>query len=141
MTEDIGLQTLPGPGRLPPPHLPPVPQRADAPRATGSRRIAPMPETCGTVHERAGTVQALGRFSETETFGRIGGMSKLTGEDRKDIPEGKYALPEERKYPVEDKAHARNAKARAAQQEKAGNLSAADRKRVDAKADKVLGKR
>ena len=44
-------------------------------------------------------------------------MSKLTGEDRKDIPESKYALPEERKYPVEDKAHARSAKARAAQQE------------------------
>ncbi len=42
---------------------------------------------------------------------------------------------------MEDKAHARNAKARAAQQEKAGNLSTADRKKVDAKADKVLGKR
>lgn len=67
-------------------------------------------------------------------------MSKLTTEDREEIPKGKYALPEERKYPVEDKPHARNAKARAAQQEKAGNLSAADRKRVDAKADKVLGK-
>ena len=67
-------------------------------------------------------------------------MSKLTTEDREEIPKGKYALPEERKYPVEDKPHARNAKARAAQQEKAGNLSAADRKRVDANADKVLGK-
>ena len=67
-------------------------------------------------------------------------MSKMTTEDREEIPKGKYALPEERKYPVEDKPHARNAKARAAQQEKAGNLSAADRKRVDAKADKVLGK-
>lgn len=67
-------------------------------------------------------------------------MSKLTTEDREEIPKGKYALPEERKYPVEDKPHARNAKARAAQQEKAGDLSAADRKRIDAKADKVLGK-
>lgn len=67
-------------------------------------------------------------------------MSKLTTEDREGIPKGKYALPEERKYPVENKPHARNAKARAAQQEKAGNLSADDRKRVDAKADKVLGK-
>jgi hypothetical protein len=65
-------------------------------------------------------------------------MTKLKGEDREELADSKFALPEERKYPVEDKAHARNAKARAAQQEKAGNLSAEDRKRVDAKADKVL---
>jgi hypothetical protein len=45
------------------------------------------------------------------------------------------------KYPVEDAAHARNAKARAAQQVKAGNLSKADKKKVDAKADKVLNKK
>lgn len=68
-------------------------------------------------------------------------MSKLKTEEREDLPKSKFALPEERKYPVEDKAHARNAKARAAQQEKAGNLSAADRKKVDAKANKVLGGR
>jgi hypothetical protein len=67
-------------------------------------------------------------------------MSKLKTEEREDLSKSKFALPEERKYPIEDKAHARNAKARAAQQEKAGNLSAADRKKVDAKADKVLGK-
>jgi len=67
-------------------------------------------------------------------------MSKLKNEEREDLSEGKFALPEERKYPIEDKAHARNAKARAAQQEKAGNLSPADRKKVEAKADKVLGK-
>ena len=66
-------------------------------------------------------------------------MSKLNTEEREDLSKSKFAFPEERKYPVEDKPHARNAKARAAQQEKAGNLSAADRKKVDAKADKVLG--
>jgi hypothetical protein len=65
-------------------------------------------------------------------------MSKLNSEEREELPKGKFALPEERKYPIEDKAHARNAKARAAQQEKAGKLSAADRKKVDAKADRVL---
>ncbi|MBN4098336.1 MULTISPECIES: DUF6582 domain-containing protein [unclassified Methylobacterium] len=68
-------------------------------------------------------------------------MSKLKTEDREDLSNSKFALPEDRKYPVDDKTHARNAKARAAQQEKAGNLSAADRKKVNAKADKVLGKR
>ncbi|KAA0114911.1 hypothetical protein SAMN02799622_04442 [Methylobacterium sp. UNC378MF] len=65
-------------------------------------------------------------------------MSKLKTEEREDLSKSKFALPEERKYPVEDKAHARNAKARAAQQEKAGNLSPADKKKVEAKADKVL---
>jgi hypothetical protein len=66
------------------------------------------------------------------------GMSKLKDEDRDALPKGKFALPEERKYPIEDAAHARNAKARAAQQEKAGKLSASDRRKVDAKADQVL---
>jgi hypothetical protein len=44
-------------------------------------------------------------------------------------------------YDLYDAAHARNAKARAAQQVKAGNLSKADKKKVDAKADKVLNKK
>lgn len=67
-------------------------------------------------------------------------MSKLKTEERKELSKSKFALPEERKYHVEDEAHARNAKARAAQQENAGNLIAADKKRLDARADKVLGK-
>lgn len=68
-------------------------------------------------------------------------MPKLKSDEREEMPESKFALPEQRKYPVEDKAHARNAKARAAQQEKAGHLSSADRRKVDAKADKVLEKK
>lgn len=67
-------------------------------------------------------------------------MSKLKTEERDDLPKGKFALPEESKHLGEDKVHARNAKARAVRQEKAGTLSAADRKRFDAKADKVLVK-
>ena len=39
-----------------------------------------------------------------------------------------------------DAAHARNAKARASQMENRGKLSAGDKKKIDAKADKVLGK-
>lgn len=65
-------------------------------------------------------------------------MSKLKTENREDLSKSKFDLPEERKYPVEDKPHARNAKARAAQQEKASNFSAADRKRDVARANKVL---
>ena len=66
-------------------------------------------------------------------------MTKLTEEQRDALPDDKFALPG-RKYPIEDKAHARNAKARAAQQVKAGNLSKADEQIVDRKADAVLKK-
>jgi hypothetical protein len=65
-------------------------------------------------------------------------MSKLSTDKRNHEPKSDFGLPEQRKYPMPDKAHARNAKARASQQAKAGNLSKADEKRVDAKADKVL---
>jgi hypothetical protein len=66
-------------------------------------------------------------------------MSKLTTRSRRKLPKSAFALPGE-KYPVEDKRHAANAKARASQQYKAGHLSAADKAKVDAKADSVLGK-
>lgn len=41
-------------------------------------------------------------------------MAKLTTKARKTIPAGKFALPG-RRYPIEDKSHARNALARVAQ--------------------------
>ena len=66
-------------------------------------------------------------------------MTKLTMEARKKLPASKFALPGGR-YPVEDKAHARNAKARASQQERSGHLSAAEKAKVDKKADAVLGR-
>jgi hypothetical protein len=47
-------------------------------------------------------------------------MSKLKAEKREKLPKSKFALPDERKYSVEGKANTRNAKACAAQQEKAG---------------------
>jgi hypothetical protein len=67
-------------------------------------------------------------------------MAELDTNKRDKIPDSKFGLPEKRAYPVEDKAHARNAKARASQQAKAGKLSKADEKKIDRKADKVLGK-
>ena len=67
-------------------------------------------------------------------------MAKLTTAARKKIPDSKFALPGGR-YPVEDKAHARDAKARASQQERAGNLGASDKAKVDKKANAVLGKK
>jgi hypothetical protein len=65
-------------------------------------------------------------------------MAKLTTSTKNAEPKSDFGLPEERKYPIPDAAHARNAKARASQAENAGKLSAADKKKVDTKADKVL---
>ena len=66
-------------------------------------------------------------------------MTTLNADDRKHLPKKDFAGPG-KTYPVEDKPHARNAKARAAQAVKAGRMSKAQEKKIDAKADKVLGK-
>ena len=65
-------------------------------------------------------------------------MAELTTKKRNDEPKSDFGLPEERKYPMPDKSHARNAKARASQQEEKGNLSASDKAKVDRKADRIL---
>ncbi len=67
-------------------------------------------------------------------------MSKLTSEARKRLPDSDFALPGGR-FPIEDKAHARDAKARASQSYNAGRLSATAKAKVDRKADAVLGKK
>jgi hypothetical protein len=66
-------------------------------------------------------------------------MAKLSEKKRDSMPDSKFGLPDEQKYPMPDKSHARNAKARASQQEEKGNLSASDKKKIDRKADKILG--
>jgi hypothetical protein len=68
-------------------------------------------------------------------------MATLTTSKKKAEPKSDFGLPKERKYPMPDAAHARNAKARAPQMEHQSKLSAADKKKIDAKADKVLGKK
>ena len=67
-------------------------------------------------------------------------MAKLSEKARDKLPAKDFAEPEKRAYPIEDKAHARNAKARASQQVKAGKMSKAEQTRIDNKADKVLDK-
>ncbi len=68
-------------------------------------------------------------------------MAKLTTKKRKKIPKSEFGLPAERKYPMPDRSHAANAKARAAQMEKKGKLSATNKKKIDAKANKILKKK
>lgn len=67
-------------------------------------------------------------------------MAKLTTKQRKKIPTKKFGLPADRKYPMPDRSHAANAKARATQQVKKGNLSPAQKSKIDAKANKILKK-
>lgn len=67
-------------------------------------------------------------------------MAELNTDARKKLPKSKFAEPDKRKYPIEDKAHARNAKARASQAVKAGRMSKAEEKKIDRKADQVLKK-
>lgn len=62
-------------------------------------------------------------------------MAKLTAKARKKIPSSEFGLPGKRSFPMPDKSHARNAKARASE-----FLSGSEKAKVDAKADKVLGK-
>lgn len=65
-------------------------------------------------------------------------MAKLSSKTRGKLAKSKFAGPG-RSYPVPDKSHAANAKARATQMENAGKLSAGEKAKIDAKANKVLG--
>ena len=66
-------------------------------------------------------------------------MAELTTKDRKNLPAGEFGEPGKRAYPMPDKAHAANAKARATQMVKKGKLSKSEKKKIDAKANKKLG--
>jgi len=68
-------------------------------------------------------------------------MSKLTAHARKLIPKKEFGMPGEKKYPMPDKSHAANAKARASQMVKKGKLSESSKEKIDAKANKILGKK
>ena len=65
-------------------------------------------------------------------------MAQLTEKKRDSLKDSTFGLPEEHKYPMPDKSHARNAKARASQQVSAGNLTKAEERKIDRKADKIL---
>ena len=65
-------------------------------------------------------------------------MATLSEKKRDNLKPSQFGLPEERKYPMPDESHAANAKARASQQVKAGNLSKKDQEKIDRKADKIL---
>jgi hypothetical protein len=57
---------------------------------------------------------------------------------RRKLKKSEFGLPGERKYPMPDRAHAVNAKARAKQQRKQGKLSKSAYEKVVANANKVI---
>lgn len=67
-------------------------------------------------------------------------MPKLSKGDRDALPASKFAEPDKRAFPIEDPAHARNAKARAGQAVHAGRMSEGQAEQIDKKADAVLKK-
>lgn len=65
-------------------------------------------------------------------------MAKLTSRERNLLPKSKFALPAERKYPVDTKERAINAKGRAQQQFDKGAISKSTLSKIDSKANKKL---
>jgi len=65
-------------------------------------------------------------------------MAKLTTKARKSLPKSDFAGPD-RSYPVENKSHAANAKARVSEAVNKGRMSKSEERKIDAKADRVLG--
>lgn len=68
-------------------------------------------------------------------------MAKLTAKKRNKLKKKTFGMPGERKYPMPDKSHAANAKARATQMVKKGKLSPSTAAKIKAKANKILGKK
>jgi hypothetical protein len=67
-------------------------------------------------------------------------MPKLTSKGRSKLSASQFALPEQKKYPINDKAHARNAKARASEMENEGKISASTKAKIDRASDRVIKK-
>ncbi len=63
---------------------------------------------------------------------------KLTAAKERRLPDKAYGLPKERKYPMPDASHARNAKARASAEYKRGNLTRKQYAQIQRKANRII---
>ena len=68
-------------------------------------------------------------------------MAQLSSKQRKGLRASTFGLPGRRAYPMPDRSHAANAKARATQMVKRGKLSSSAAARIRAKANRILGKK
>lgn len=67
-------------------------------------------------------------------------MAELKASARNKLPASKFGIPGSRKYPMPNRAHAANAKARATQMVDKGRLSPEQAATIRAKANRILGK-
>lgn len=67
-------------------------------------------------------------------------MSKLKAATKNKLPKKEFGLPNERKFPMEDKNNARNAKSRSSEMVHKGKLSKSSEEKIDAKANKILSR-
>ena len=65
----------------------------------------------------------------------------MNAKKRKSLPASQFGLPKQRKYPLDTRKRAANAKARATQQVKKGNLSPSSAAKIKAKANRRLKKK
>jgi hypothetical protein len=68
-------------------------------------------------------------------------MAKLKAAKRKKLKKSSFGLPGSRKYPMPDKKHAANAKARAKQQLNKGKIGKSTYSKIVSKANKILDKK
>ena len=66
-------------------------------------------------------------------------MADLTAASRNKLKSSTFGLPGSRKYPMPDRSHAANAKARAKQMLDSGRLSQSSYDKIIAKANRKLG--
>lgn len=64
---------------------------------------------------------------------------KLKAAARNSLPSSKFGEPGQRKYPMPDKSHAADAKARATKMVSKGKLSASSAAKIRSKANRILG--
>jgi hypothetical protein len=67
-------------------------------------------------------------------------MAELTAKRRNALPKSQFGMPSKDGYPMPDRAHAANAKARATQMVNKGKLSASSAAKIKARANKILNK-
>jgi len=65
-------------------------------------------------------------------------MARLTSKRRKALPKSKFALKGSRKYPIDTRRRAANAKARATQQHKKGRISLSTKQKIHSAANRKL---
>ncbi len=67
-------------------------------------------------------------------------FGKMTAAKEKKLPDKAFGLPRQRKYPMPDPAHAKNAKARASAQYKRKTLTKRQLDAINRKADRVIAR-